>query len=163
MKTDNGLRPRAWRYGIGSQNQAGGTFLWGIAAENANGGTLDVFLMPGFSFPMLGGREIRGRSGCLLSRCHRGRRRLRGRDFFRRCRIQRLLVLGTGHFLEYAITHYFGPDGDMLGFNNLNSVGAGMELDIGKWERIISRLRLMGRYRFGQNVSGYSVSLGISF
>jgi len=49
------------------------------------------------------------------------------------------------------------------GFNNLNSVGAGMELDIGKWERIISRLRLMGRYRFGQNVSGYSVSLGISF
>ena len=67
------------------------------------------------------------------------------------------------YVLEYAITHYFGPDGDMLGFNNLNSVGAGMELDIGKWERIISRLRLMGRYRFGQNVSGYSVSLGISF
>jgi len=67
------------------------------------------------------------------------------------------------YVLEYAFTHYFGPDGDMLGFNNLNSLGAGIELDIGKWERIISRLRLMGRYRFGQNVSGYGVSLGISF
>jgi len=67
------------------------------------------------------------------------------------------------YVLEYAFTHYFGPDGDMLGFNNLNSVGAGIELDIGKWERIISRLRLMARYRFGQNVSGYAASLGISF
>jgi hypothetical protein len=67
------------------------------------------------------------------------------------------------YVLEYAFTHYFGPDGDMLGFNNLNSVGAGIELDVGKWERIISRLRLIGRYRFGQNVSGYGVSLGISF
>ena len=25
------------------------------------------------------------------------------------------------YVLEYAFTHYFGPDGDMLGFNNLNS------------------------------------------
>jgi len=67
------------------------------------------------------------------------------------------------YVLEYAFTHYFGPDGDMLGFNNLNSVGAGMELDVWKWHTVVSRVRLMGRYRFGQNVRGWSVGLGVSF
>jgi hypothetical protein len=67
------------------------------------------------------------------------------------------------YVLEYAFTHYFGPDGDMLGFNNLNSVGAGLELDTGALDRIATRWRLMGRYRFGANVSGWGVSLGISF
>jgi hypothetical protein len=67
------------------------------------------------------------------------------------------------YVLEYAFTHYFGPDGDMLGFNNLNSVGAGLELDIGRWDTVASRVRLMGRYRFGANVSGWGVGLGISF
>jgi len=67
------------------------------------------------------------------------------------------------YVLEYAFTHYFGPDGDMLGFNNLNSVGAGLELDTSAWDRWATRWRLMGRYRFGQNVSGYGISLGISF
>jgi hypothetical protein len=51
----------------------------------------------------------------------------------------------------------------MLGFNNLNSVGAGLELDTWKWHTIVSRVRLMGRYRFGQNIRGWSVGLGISF
>jgi hypothetical protein len=67
------------------------------------------------------------------------------------------------YVLEYAFTHYFGPDGDMLGFNNLNSVGAGLELDTGAWDTWVSRVRLMGRYRFGENVSGWAVGLGISF
>src|SRR5512134_3629897 len=67
------------------------------------------------------------------------------------------------YVLEYAFTHYFGSDGDMLGFNNLNSAGAGLELDTGAWDTFFSRVRLMGRYRFGQNVSGWGVSLGISF
>jgi hypothetical protein len=67
------------------------------------------------------------------------------------------------YVLEYAFTRYFGPDGDMLGFNNLNSIGAGLELDTSAWERWATRWRLIGRYRFGQNVSGYGVSLGISF
>jgi len=67
------------------------------------------------------------------------------------------------YVLEYAFTHYFGPDGDMLGFNNLNSIGAGLELDTGVWDTWVSRLRLMGRFRFGQNVSGWGISLGISF
>ena len=67
------------------------------------------------------------------------------------------------YVLEYAYSWYFGPDGDMLGFNHLNSVGAGLELDVGVWETLFSRVRLMGRYRFGHNVTGWSVGLGISF
>jgi hypothetical protein len=67
------------------------------------------------------------------------------------------------YVLEYAFTHYFGPDGDMLGFNNLNSIGAGLELDTSALDRWVTRWRLIGRYRFGQNVTGWGVSLGISF
>jgi hypothetical protein len=67
------------------------------------------------------------------------------------------------YVLEYAFTHYFGPDGDMLGFNNLNSIGAGLELDTSALDRWATRWRLIGRYRFGQNVTGYGISLGISF
>jgi len=67
------------------------------------------------------------------------------------------------YVLEYAFTHYFGPDGDMLGFNNLNSVGAGLELDTSALDRWATRWRLIGRYRFGQNVRGFGISLGISF
>jgi hypothetical protein len=67
------------------------------------------------------------------------------------------------YVLEYAFTHYFGPDGDMLGFNNLNSIGAGLELDTSALDRIATRWRLIGRYRFGNNVSGWGIGLGISF
>ena len=67
------------------------------------------------------------------------------------------------YVLEYAFTHYFGPDGDMLGFDNLNSLGAGLEVDTGAWDTFVTRVRLMGRFRFGQNVTGWAVGLGISF
>ena len=67
------------------------------------------------------------------------------------------------YVLEYAFTRYFGPDGDMLGFNNLNSVGAGLELDTSALEGIATRWRLIGRFRFGENVRGWGVGLGISF
>jgi hypothetical protein len=32
----------AWRFGIGAQKQESKTFSWGLAAEYAYGGTLDV-------------------------------------------------------------------------------------------------------------------------
>ncbi len=67
------------------------------------------------------------------------------------------------YVLEYAYSYYFGPDGDMVGYNSLNSLGAGLEVDTGAWEGIVSRVRLIGRYRFGENVKGWSVGLGISF
>jgi hypothetical protein len=67
------------------------------------------------------------------------------------------------YVLEYAYSYYFGPDGDMVGFNHLNSLGAGLELDIGAWNPLFTRVRLMGRYRFGENVTGWTIGLGISF
>jgi hypothetical protein len=65
--------------------------------------------------------------------------------------------------LEYAYSYYFGPNGDMVGFNHLNSLGAGLELDTGAWDTWVTRVRLIGRYRFGENVTGWTISLGISF
>jgi hypothetical protein len=67
------------------------------------------------------------------------------------------------YVLEYAYDYYFGPNGDILGFNSLSSVGAGIELDTTAYDRIVSRWRLMGRYRFGSNVKGWGVSIGMSF
>jgi long-chain fatty acid transport protein len=32
----------AWRFGAGAQNQVSKTFAWGLAAEYAYGGTLDI-------------------------------------------------------------------------------------------------------------------------
>jgi hypothetical protein len=47
---------------------------------------------------------------------------------------------------------------------NLCSLGAGLELDTSAHSILwISRVRLIFRYRFGENVSGYSIGLGISF
>jgi hypothetical protein len=67
------------------------------------------------------------------------------------------------YVLEYAYSRYFGPDGDMVGYNSLHSLGAGLEVDTGAWDTVASRVRLIGRYRFGENVKGWSVGLGISF
>lgn len=67
------------------------------------------------------------------------------------------------YVLEYAYNYYFGPNGDILGFNSLNSLGAGMELDTSAYNRIVSRWRLIARYRFGDNVTGWGVSIGLSF
>jgi hypothetical protein len=67
------------------------------------------------------------------------------------------------YVLEFTYSHYFGDQDDTLGFSNLFSLGAGLELDTSKYLYLTQRIRLIGRYRFGDNVSGYSVGLGISF
>jgi hypothetical protein len=64
---------------------------------------------------------------------------------------------------EFAYSYYFGPNGDMLGFNHLTSLGFGLELDTRAFDRIVTRWRLIARYRFGQNVTGWSFGLGMSF
>ena len=66
------------------------------------------------------------------------------------------------YVLEYAFTHYMG-DQPSLGFNNLHSIGAGLELDSSAHDLFITRTRLVGRYRFGNNVSGFGISLAVSF
>jgi len=37
------------------------------------------------------------------------------------------------YVLEYAYSYYFGPDGDMVGFNHLNSLGPGSNSTSGPW------------------------------
>ena len=66
------------------------------------------------------------------------------------------------YVLEYAFTRYLG-DQPSLGFNNMNSIGAGLELDSSAHDIFITRTRLVGRYRFGTNVSGFAISLAVSF
>jgi len=66
------------------------------------------------------------------------------------------------YVLEYAYTHYLG-DQPSLGFSYLHSVGAGLELDSSAHDIFITRTRLVGRYRFGNNVSGFAISLAVSF
>ena len=66
------------------------------------------------------------------------------------------------YVLEYAFTRYFG-DQPSLGFNNLHSIGAGLELDSSAREVHVERTRLMVRYKVGNNVTGWAVGLGLSF
>ena len=66
------------------------------------------------------------------------------------------------YVLEYAFTRYFG-DQPSLGFNNLHSIGAGLALDSSAHDIFITRTRLVSRYRFGTNVSGFAISLAVSF
>jgi hypothetical protein len=67
------------------------------------------------------------------------------------------------YVLEFTYSLYFGDQEDVLGFNNLFSVGAGLELDTSAYLYLTQRIRLIGRYRFGENVTGWSIGLGISF
>jgi hypothetical protein len=67
------------------------------------------------------------------------------------------------YVLEFTYSYYFGDQGDILGFNHLFSLGAGLELDTSAYLYLTQRIRLIGRYRFGANVTGWSIGLGISF
>lgn len=68
------------------------------------------------------------------------------------------------YVLEYAHTSYFGADAKVLGFNHLNSFGAGLELDTSKYHPLwITRARAVVRYVVGQNVDGVSLGLAVTF
>jgi hypothetical protein len=67
------------------------------------------------------------------------------------------------YVLEYAHTTFLGDLDGVLGFNHLNSVGAGLELDSSKYDIIVTRTRLMARYKVGEHVRGWAVGLAISF
>jgi hypothetical protein len=74
-----------------------------------------------------------------------------------------LLKRPVRYVLESSYTTYFGPQRGALGFNHLTSLGAGVELDSSAYPVLITRTRLVGRYMFGKNVSGFSVGLAVSF
>ncbi|GGP26011.1 hypothetical protein GCM10010971_18300 [Silvimonas amylolytica] len=67
------------------------------------------------------------------------------------------------YVLEYAQTQYIGQLRGALGFNFLNSVGAGLELDTGKYDIFITRVRLVARYMWGGNAHGTSLGFAVSF
>lgn len=65
--------------------------------------------------------------------------------------------------LEGAHTEYLDEQRGRLGFNSLSSVGAGIELDSSKYPVFITRTRLVARYMFGNDTSGYGIGLAMSF
>ena len=67
------------------------------------------------------------------------------------------------YVLEFAHTQFLGDLRGVLGFDWLTSVGAGLELDSSKYDIIVTRTRLLLRYKFGNNVEGWSVGLAVSF
>ena len=67
------------------------------------------------------------------------------------------------YVLEGAYSHYFGASAGVLGFNDLTSLGVGLELDSSRYPIIVTRTRAMVRYVFGHNVHGVSFGLAISF
>jgi hypothetical protein len=56
-----------------------------------------------------------------------------------------------------------GSEAGALGFSRLTSVGVGLELDTSAHEVYVTRVRTVVRYVFGNNVSGASLGLAVSF
>ncbi|KAF0814805.1 hypothetical protein IGB42_00860 [Andreprevotia sp. IGB-42] len=67
------------------------------------------------------------------------------------------------YVLELSHSHYMGSQAGILGFDYLTSVGLGLELDSSAYDIFVTRTRLVLRHVFGNNVSGYSVGLAVSF
>jgi hypothetical protein len=67
------------------------------------------------------------------------------------------------YVLEFSHTQFIGELRGALGFDFLTSLGTGLELDSSEYSVLITRWRLLGRYKFGNGVRGWSIGLGISF
>lgn len=64
---------------------------------------------------------------------------------------------------EVANTQFLGDLRGTLGFSSLSSLGTGIELDRSASDPIFTRIRVVFRYQFGQNVRGTSIGLAASF
>lgn len=67
------------------------------------------------------------------------------------------------YVLEFSHTQFLGDLRGALGFDWLTSVGAGFELDTSNVTWLTTRWRLIGRYKFGNNVQGWSAGVACSF
>jgi len=67
------------------------------------------------------------------------------------------------YVLELSHSTYLGSQANILGFNQLTSLGAGIEIDTGDVTKLFSRLRIVARYAFGKDVTGASLGLALSF
>ncbi|MFZ5572302.1 MAG: hypothetical protein ACOZF0_18030 [Thermodesulfobacteriota bacterium] len=67
------------------------------------------------------------------------------------------------YVLEFSHTQFLGDLRGALGFDWLSSMGAGFELDSSAYRVIVTRTRILGRYKFGDNVQGWSIGIACSF
>jgi hypothetical protein len=67
------------------------------------------------------------------------------------------------YVLEFAYSRFFGDLDGVLGFTDIVSLGTGLELDTSARDGAVSRVRLMVRYKIGENVTGWSLGLAASF
>jgi hypothetical protein len=67
------------------------------------------------------------------------------------------------YVLEYAYTTFLADLRGVLGFDDVHSFGAGVELDSSNHDVYVTRTRLLVRYKVGNNVSGWAVGLAVSF
>lgn len=74
-----------------------------------------------------------------------------------------LLKSPVRYVLEGAHTQYLGDQRGELGFNSLTSLGIGLELDSSKYPVFVTRTRIVARYMFGENTTGYGIGLAMSF
>uniref|UniRef100_UPI004048C708 hypothetical protein n=1 Tax=Polynucleobacter sp. TaxID=2029855 RepID=UPI004048C708 len=75
----------------------------------------------------------------------------------------RFFDISIRHVLELAHTQFLGDMRGSLGFNSLTSLGTGIEFDRRESDPILTRIRLMFRFQFGQNVKGTSIGIAASF
>ena len=67
------------------------------------------------------------------------------------------------YVFEYAYTSFLADLKGVLGFDDVHSFGAGLELDSSAHDVYVTRTRLLVRYKIGNNVTGWALGLGISF
>ena len=67
------------------------------------------------------------------------------------------------YVLEYAYTSFLGDLEGVLGFDDVHSFGAGLELDTSNYDVYVTRTRLLARYKIGNNVTGWALGLAVSF
>jgi hypothetical protein len=75
----------------------------------------------------------------------------------------RILDIPVRHVLEVAHTQFLGDMRGSLGFNSLSSIGTGIELDRRESDPILTRIRVLFRFQFGENVKGTSIGIAASF
>lgn len=74
-----------------------------------------------------------------------------------------LLEQPLRYVLEYAYTRFLGDLEGTLGFEDIHSFGIGLELDSSERDIVVTRTRLLARYKVGNNVDGWALGLAVSF
>ncbi|WP_417663254.1 autotransporter domain-containing protein [Pseudomonas sp.] len=67
------------------------------------------------------------------------------------------------YVLEFSHSEYLGEQRGALGFDRLSTFGLGVEFDSSAYDVFITRTRLVLRQMVGDNVSGLSLGLAVSF